>query len=120
MTGNLSKEGLIEKVGAIVGPNFPVEDLIGFFENEVFQAKKSDAAFEKPDLLISCGAGIAPPVFLVGKILGCKLIFIEPYDFIAYPSLSGKMVSLLVDKLLIQNHQQKKFFKKAEFWGSTL
>lgn len=75
---------------------------------------------EKPDLLISCGAGIAPPVFLVGKILGCKLIFIEPYDFIAYPSLSGKMVSLLVDKLLIQNLEQRKFFKKAEFWGSTL
>jgi zinc D-Ala-D-Ala dipeptidase len=53
MTGNLSKEELIEKVAAIVGPNFPVEDLIDFFENEVIQAKKSDAAFEKPDLLMN-------------------------------------------------------------------
>ena len=53
MTRNLSKEALIEKVGAIVGPNFPVEDSIGFFENEVIQAKKSDAAFEKPDHLIN-------------------------------------------------------------------
>ncbi len=75
---------------------------------------------EKPDLLLSCGAGMAPPFFLVGKFLGCKLIFIEPYDFIAFPSLSGKLVSPLVDKLLVQHEIQKKFFKKAEFWGSTL
>ncbi len=74
---------------------------------------------EKPDLLISCGAGIAPPFFLVGKILGCKLIFIEPYDFIAHPSLSGRLVKPLVDKLLVQHERQKKFFKNAEFWGST-
>jgi len=52
MTGNLSKEALIEKVGAIVGPNFPVEDLIDFIENEVIHAKKPDPASENPDLFI--------------------------------------------------------------------
>ena len=81
---------------------------------------------EKPDLLFSCGAGIAPPVFLAGKILGCKLLFMEPYDFIAYPSLSGRLVAPIVDKLLVQHKIQKKFFqtrltgKKAEYWGETL
>lgn len=75
---------------------------------------------EKPDLLFSTGAGIAPPFFLVGKILGCKLIFMEPYDFIAFPSLSGRIISLFVDKLLVQHESQKKFFNKAEFWGSTI
>ena len=75
---------------------------------------------ERPDLLFSCGAGIAPPVFLTGKILGCKLIFMEPYDFVAYPSLSGRLVVPIVDKLLVQHEIQKKFFKKAEYWGSTL
>ena len=29
---------------------------------------------EKPDLLISCGAAIAPPIFLAGKLLSCQLI----------------------------------------------
>ena len=75
---------------------------------------------EKPDLLFSCGAGITPPIFLAGKILGCRLIFMEPYDFISYPSLSGKLVSFIVDKLLIQQKVQKKFYSKAEFWGTTI
>ena len=75
---------------------------------------------EKPDLLFSCGAGICPPIYLAGKLLGCKLIFMEPYDFVAYSSLSGKLVASIVDKLLVQNKTQMKFFKKAECWGSTL
>jgi len=75
---------------------------------------------EKPDLLFSCGAGIAPPIFLAAKILGCKLIFMEPYDFIHFSSLSGRLLEPLVDKLLVQQPCQKKFFKKAEFWGATL
>ena len=75
---------------------------------------------EKPDLLFSCGAGIAPPIFLAAKIRGCKLIFMEPYDFIQFPSLSGRLTAPLVDKFLVQHSCQKKFFKKAEFWGGTL
>lgn len=75
---------------------------------------------EKPDLLFSCGAGIAPPIFLAGKLLGCKLIFMEPFDFIAFPSLSGKMAYRIVDKFLIQQKVQEKFYPRAEFWGSSL
>lgn len=75
---------------------------------------------EKPDLLFSCGAGICPPIFLAGKLLGIKLIFIEPYDFVAYASLSGRLVAPIVDKLLVPHKFQKKFFKKAEYWGASL
>ncbi|HUS60177.1 MAG TPA: hypothetical protein VMX76_02225 [Nevskiaceae bacterium] len=74
---------------------------------------------EKPDWLISCGAGIAPPLFLAGKLLGIKLIFIEPYDFVQHPSLSARLVAPIVDKLLVQHRTQKKFFKQAEYWGSV-
>lgn len=75
---------------------------------------------ERPNLLISTGAGIAPPFFLVGKLLGIKLIFIEPYDFIKYPSLSGRLVYPIVDKFLVQHKRQKRFYKKGEYWGTTL
>lgn len=75
---------------------------------------------EKPDLLFSCGAGITPPMFLAGKILGIKLIYMEPYDFIKYPSLSGRLIYPLVNKFLVQHRIQKKFFKKTEYWGEAL
>lgn len=75
---------------------------------------------EKPNILISAGAGIAPPFFIVGKIMGMKLIFIEPYDFIHHPSLTGKIVSHFVDLFLVQHKEQLSFYKKAKYWGSLL
>lgn len=44
---------------------------------------------EKPSVVISCGAGIAPPFFLAAKIMGIHTIYIEPIDFIQKPSLTG-------------------------------
>ena len=75
---------------------------------------------EKPDLLVSCGAGIAPPIFLAGKLLGCKLVFMEPYDFIAYPSLSGRLIAPIADKILVQHKRPKRFYKKSQYWGGTI
>lgn len=76
---------------------------------------------EKPDILISTGAGISVPFFLVGKLLfKTKLIFVEPYDFIQYPSLTGRIVYNFVDLFLIQHDFQKKWYPKAEYWGSLL
>lgn len=75
---------------------------------------------EKPDILVSTGAGIAPPIFLAGKILRCKLIFIDSYTFVEYPSLSFRLVSLMCDKLLVQHKKAEKFNKKAEYWGSAI
>ncbi len=75
---------------------------------------------EKPNLLVSCGAGIAPPIFLTGKLLKCKLVFIEPYDFIHHPSLSGRLLYPLVDVFLVQHQSQLQFFPRAQYWGATL
>ncbi|MDO8551792.1 MAG: PssD/Cps14F family polysaccharide biosynthesis glycosyltransferase [bacterium] len=75
---------------------------------------------ENPDLLVSTGAAIAPPVFLAAKLLRKRVIFIEPYDFVKHQSLSGRLVYHLADKFLIQNKYLKKFYPKAEYWGATI
>jgi UDP-N-acetylglucosamine:LPS N-acetylglucosamine transferase len=94
-------------------------NIVNFFKNlllSFFIFKK-----EKPTHLISSGAGIAVPFFLVGKVFfKTKNIFIEPYDFVAYPSLTGKILYNLriVDLFLVQHKIQKKWFKKTNYWGS--
>lgn len=76
---------------------------------------------EKPSIIISCGAGIAVPYILIGKyIFKCKTIFIEPVDFIAYPSMTGKILYHVVDLFLIQDKIQIKWYPKAKYWGSLL
>ena len=75
---------------------------------------------EKPTLLVSCGAGIAPPFFYVGKMLGIKTVFIEPYDLVSHPSLSGRLLTSIVDVMLIQHKSQRRFYPKAIYKGAIL
>lgn len=87
-------------------------NLINFFRN-LFLAWKIIKK-EKPKILISSGAGVAVPFLIVGKIFfQTKNIFIEPYDFIQYPSLTGKILYNFSDFFIIQNKIQKRWYKKA-------
>lgn len=56
-----------------------------------------DFAKEKPDLIISCGAAVAVPFFYRGKLFGAKLVYIEVFDRIDKPTVTGKMVYPVTD-----------------------
>jgi UDP-N-acetylglucosamine:LPS N-acetylglucosamine transferase len=75
---------------------------------------------EKPDVIISDGAAVAVPFFYIGKILRSKLIFIEVYDRIDSPTLTGRMVYPITDIFVLQWEEQKKNYKKGLFWGQIL
>ncbi|MGJ0865614.1 PssD/Cps14F family polysaccharide biosynthesis glycosyltransferase, partial [Enterococcus raffinosus] len=47
---------------------------------------------ERPDLIISSGAAIAVPFFYIGKLFGAKTVYIEVFDRIDKPTLTGKLV----------------------------
>ena len=55
---------------------------------------------EKPDLIISCGAAVAVPFFFIGKMMGAKLVYIEVFDRIDKPTMTGKMVYFSLSKFV--------------------
>ena len=73
---------------------------------------------EVPDLIISSGAAVAVPFFYLGKLLGAKLIYIEVFDRINKPTLTGKLVYPIVDRFIVQWEEQKKVYPKAINLGS--
>lgn len=73
---------------------------------------------EKPDIIISTGAAVAVPFFYLGKLFGAKLIYIEVFDRIDKPTMTGKMVYPIVDKFIVQWEEQKKVYPKAINLGS--
>ena len=73
---------------------------------------------ERPNLIISSGAAVAVPFFYLGKLFGAKLIYIEVFDRIDKPTLTGKMVYPIVDKFIVQWEEQKKVYPKAINLGS--
>jgi UDP-N-acetylglucosamine:LPS N-acetylglucosamine transferase len=72
---------------------------------------------EKPDLLISAGAAVAVPFFYLAKLMGKKLIYIEVYDRVDKPTMTGRMVYPIVDCFIVQWEEQKKVYKKAVNFG---
>ena len=73
---------------------------------------------EKPALIISSGAAVAVPFFYLGKMMGAKLIYIEVFDRIDKPTMTGKMVYPIVDKFIVQWEEMKKVYPKAVNFGS--
>ena len=73
---------------------------------------------EKPDLIISSGAAVAVPFFYLGKAMGAKLIYIEVFDRIDKPTVTGKLVYPITDRFIVQWEEQKKVYPKAINLGS--
>lgn len=73
---------------------------------------------EKPDLIISSGAAVAVPFFYLGKLFGAKTVYIEVFDRIDRPTVTGKMVYPVTDKFIVQWEEMKQVYKKAINLGS--
>lgn len=73
---------------------------------------------EKPDLIISAGAAPAVPFFFIGKRMGIKTVYIEPFDRIDKGSLTGRLCYRKADVFVVQWEQMKKVFPKAVNLGS--
>lgn len=109
--------GLLDKERVIFA-HFPEHrHLVNFLRNFLLAAKVLWR--ERPDLIFSTGAGIAPPFFFLGKILGAKLVFMEIFGFVDRPTLSGRLVAPLVDEFLVQHETLKQFYPQAKYWGNV-
>lgn len=73
---------------------------------------------EKPDLIISSGAAVAIPFFWLGKLFGAKTVYIEVFDRIDKPTLSGKLVYPVTDLFVVQWEEMKRVYSKAVNLGS--
>lgn len=74
---------------------------------------------ERPDVILSAGAGPAVPVAVVGRALGAKVIFIENFGAVRTPSLSGRLMYRLADHFLYQWPGLRRFFPRGEYVGTV-
>jgi len=67
----------------------------------------------KPAAIVSTGAGVAIPFFLLAKILNIRAIFIESASRTKSLSLSGNIAYRLVDRFYVRNSSLAKAYPKA-------
>lgn len=110
---------------------FDKEDARSILENEIFYPcyyptnrnlknliKNTILAFkilrkERPDIIVSSGAAVAVPFFHLGKIFGAKTVYIEVFDRIDAPTMTGKLVYPVTDRFIVQWEEMKKVYPKA-------
>lgn len=76
---------------------------------------------ERPDVVISTGAGVAVPFCLISKIGGKKVVYIESFCRVEQPSFTGRIIYWIADLFLVQwEDLVGKYGSKARFWGRLL
>jgi len=73
---------------------------------------------EKPELIISSGAAVAVPFFYLGKLFGAKTVYIEVFDRIDKPTLTGRLVYPVTDRFVVQWEEMLQVYPKAINLGS--
>ena len=73
---------------------------------------------ERPDLIVSSGAAIAVPFFLIGKLLGAKTVYIEVFDRVDAPTLTGRLVRRFTDLFVVQWPEMTRVYPGSVDLGS--
>ena len=74
----------------------------------------------RPDVVVSTGAGVALPFFAVARALGAKTVYLEVFDRIDLPTLTGRLCHPLSDLFLVQWERQRMLYPRARVVGPVL
>lgn len=75
---------------------------------------------ERPALVVSAGAGVAVPFFAVAWMLRIPTVFIEVYDRVDTPTLTGRLCGPFTTRRIVQWKSQLAFYPDARLVGPLL
>jgi beta-1,4-N-acetylglucosaminyltransferase len=75
---------------------------------------------ERPDVLVSDGAGVALPFFLIGRMLRVRTVYLEVYDRISRSTLTGRLCYPLAELFLLQWEEQLANYPKGQVIGCLI
>ena len=71
----------------------------------------------KPDAIITTGSHTAVPFCIIGKLYGCKVIFILSFCRTKSKALSASLIYPIADLFFVQWEEMKKYYKKSIYAG---
>lgn len=75
---------------------------------------------DRPDLVVSTGAGVAFPFFLVARMLGIRTVYLEVYDRLDSRTLTGRLCRPLSSLFCVQWEEQASLYKGSHVVGTLL
>lgn len=74
----------------------------------------------RPTTVVSTGAGVALPFFLGARRRGIRTVYVEVYDRIDTPTLTGRLCRPVTDMMLVQWDEQRVLYDNAITVGRLL
>jgi UDP-N-acetylglucosamine:LPS N-acetylglucosamine transferase len=74
----------------------------------------------RPDVVVSTGAGVAVPFFVLGRLLGARTVYIEVFDRVDSSTLTGRLCRPFTDLMLVQWPEQVGLYRGAVVIGPLL
>jgi len=74
----------------------------------------------RPDVVVSTGAGVALPFFVLAKAFRVKTVYLEVYDRIDSKPLTSRLCYPFTDLFLVQWEEQQRMYPKSHVVGRLL
>jgi len=74
----------------------------------------------RPAIVVSTGAAVAFPFFLIGRLRGVRTVYVEVFDRIDSATLTGRLCYPLSDRFLLQWDEQRQVYPKGDVIGPLL
>jgi UDP-N-acetylglucosamine:LPS N-acetylglucosamine transferase len=75
---------------------------------------------ERPDVIVSTGAGVALPFFVVGRLLGIPTVYIEVIDRVDSTTLTARLCRPFTTRMLVQWEEQQRLYPGSILVGPLL
>lgn len=81
-------------------------------------AARSLARF-RPDVVVTTGAGVAVPFFWLHRPFGAASVYLEVFDRIDTPTLTGRLCRPVTDLFLVQWPEQQRLYRSSVLLGEV-
>jgi Oligosaccharide biosynthesis protein Alg14 like len=74
----------------------------------------------RPDVVVSTGAAVAFPFFLAARLMGIPTVYLEVYDRIDSPTLTGRLCRPFTSLFCVQWPEQLDYYRGSQLVGSLM
>lgn len=74
----------------------------------------------RPDVVVSTGAGVALPFFVMARLLGIPTVYVEVFDRIDSPTLTGRLCRPFSTRFCVQWPEQQPLYRGSVVIGPLL
>ncbi len=73
----------------------------------------------RPDVMVSTGAGVAVPFFWLHRLFSSATVYLEVFDRIDTPTLTGRLCHPVTDLFLVQWPEQQRLYRSSVLVGQA-